>query len=103
MTVNIEASASSMPESLDSLRTTPLVMHRIIFRLSSVKVWYDIMREARALYGRNWRSQPNIKRKLDRIKYTQTAVPVWFEVPDLAFATWCAVKLSVDVQSAANK
>jgi hypothetical protein len=96
MTVNIEATASSMPESLDSLRTTPLVMHRIVFALNNSKQWYEIMREARSLYGKNWRCQPRVKRKLDRHKYmAQATLPVWFEVPDSTFATWVAVKHAV--------
>ena len=31
-----------------------------------------------------------------------SAVPVWFEVPDPRFATWIAVKMSLQVQSDAK-
>jgi len=99
MTVNIEATASSMPESLDSLRTTPLVMHRIVFALNNSKQWYEIMREARSLYGKNWRCQPRVKRKLEKFAWERNRPEnhVWFEVPDPSFATWCAVKHAVIV------
>lgn len=103
MSVNIEASALSMPESLDSLRTTPLVMHRIVFELENTRQWYAVMREARVLYNKNWRSQSHVKRRLERHKYTQKAESVWFDVPDEKFATWCAVKLAVRVVKTHNK
>jgi hypothetical protein len=99
MTVNIEGSASSILESLDSLSETPLVMHRIWFQLHTVKEWYAVMKEARAMFGKNWRTQSRVKRRLENnnlwgLNVTQT-VPVWFEVPDPAFATWVAVKHAV--------
>ena len=103
MSVEIETPALSMSESLNSLRVTPLSMHRITFMLTDTKGWYDIMREARALYGKNWRGQPHVKRKLERNRWTKTKIAVWFEVPDPTFASWCAVKLAVEVRTAANK
>jgi hypothetical protein len=103
MTVNIEATALSMPGSLDSLKTTPLVMHRITFELENTRQWYAVMREARTLYDKNWRSQSHVKRRLDRQKYTQRPEAVWFDVPDEKFATWCAVKLAVRVVKTQNK
>jgi len=97
MTVKIEGSALSIPESLDSLRETPLVMHRIWFHLHSTKEWYAVIKEARAMFGTNWRTQSRVKRRLEHhglwgLKYS---VPVWFEVPDQTFATWVAVKHAV--------
>ena len=103
MTVNIQASALSMPKSIDSLKLTPLVMHRIWFELESTTQWYAIMKEARTLYDKNWRSQSHVKRRLDRHRYTQKPETVWFDVPDEKFATWCAVKLAVRVVKAQNK
>lgn len=104
MSIETKASALSMSESLNSLRTTPLVMHRITFKLADTQQWYGIMKEARLAYGKNWTTQPRVKRKLERLRY-QTAVPlsVWFDVPDPAFATWCAVKLSVEPVSVVAK
>lgn len=103
MTVNIVGSASSIPKSLDSLRTTPLVMHRITFRLTGTQQWYNIMREARNTFGTGWRGQRHVKRRLERNRRDQQPMLVWFEVPDPAFATWCAVKLAVEPVHGTNK
>ena len=105
MSVEIAVSTSSMPQSLDSLKmVTPLAMHRITFEIRSTETWYRVMAEARALFGKNWRAQPKTKRKLDSFRLKDAPpVRVWFEVPDPAFATWCAVKLGVTVAGATNK
>lgn len=105
MSVEIAVSASSMPESLDSLKVvTPLGMHRITFEISGIEVWYKIMAEARNQYGKNWRGQPKVKRKLSAWRPAGSPpLKVWFEVPDSTFATWCAVKLGVVVAGVANK
>ena len=98
MTVKIEGSALSIPESLDSLKVTPLVMHRIWFRLHTTKEWYAVMNEARAMFGKNWRTQSRVKRRLEHTTLwgiSLQPVPVWFEVPDQTFATWVAVKHAV--------
>lgn len=103
MTVNIQDSALSISESLDSLKTTPLPMHRITFMIRNTDQWYSVMKEARALYGKNWRAQPHTKRRLDRNRWSAKEERVWFDVPDLSFASWCAVKLAVEVKIATNK
>ena len=105
MSIDIAVSMSSMPQSLDSLKTvTPLAMHRITFEIKHIDTWYKIMSEARAHYGKNWRAQPKTKRKLSSWRLADApAVRVWFEVPDPTFATWCAVKLGVTVAGTANK
>ena len=98
MTVKIEGSALSIPESLDSLSETPLVMHRIWFHLHSTKEWYAVMKEARIMFGKNWRTQSRVKRRLESNSIwgiSSNEVPVWFEVPDHRFATWVAVKHAV--------
>ncbi len=98
MTVKIEGSALSIPESLDSLEITPLVMHRIWFRLHTTKEWYAVMKEARVMFGKNWRTQSRVKRRLEHTSLwgiSLQPVPVWFEVPDQTFATWVAVKHAV--------
>jgi len=98
MTVKIEGSALSIPESLDSLNVTPLIMHRIWFRLHTTKEWYAVMNEARAMFGTNWRTQSRVKRRLEHTTLwgiSLQPVPVWFEVPDQTFATWVAVKHAV--------
>ena len=98
MTVKIQDSALSISESLDSLKVTPLPMHRITFSLNGTDQWYAVMREARALYGKNWRSQPHAKRRLERYRWNNKNESVWFEVPDSAFASWCVVKLAVEAK-----
>ena len=42
MSVEIETSALSMFESLDSLRSTPLVMHRIQVELRDIATWLAV-------------------------------------------------------------
>ena len=105
MSVETEASASSMSASIDSLESTPLVMHRITFELDAIETWYKIMSEARSQYGKNWRAQPKTKRKFSmwRPRNADNSIRVWFEVPDPSFATWCAVKLGVIVAGEPNK
>ena len=98
MSVKIETATLSMSDSLDSLKETPLVMHRIWFDVKSVESWYAIMKEARAMYGKNWQGRPKVKRKLEKISWadpTTPSVQVWFDVPDPAFATWISVKHAV--------
>lgn len=103
MTVKIQDSALSISESLDSLKTTPVPMHRITFAIQDTAQWYAVMKEARALYGKNWRAQPHVKRRLDRNRWSKQTERVWFDVPDSSFASWCAVKLAVEAKIAANK
>ena len=97
MSVKIEASDLMLP-SLDSLKTTALPMHKLYFELSSVDTWYTIMREARAQFGQNWRSQAHVKRRLEHAglwRLREPAERVWFEVPDPKFGTWIAIKHAV--------
>ena len=97
MSVKIEASDAMLP-SLDSLKTTTLSMHKLYFELSSVDTWYAIMREARAQFGKNWRSQAHVKRRLEHASLWRLgdhAERVWFEVPDVKFGTWIAIKHAV--------
>jgi hypothetical protein len=103
MTVKIQDSALSISESLDSLKVTPLSMHRITFLVKNTDQWYSLMKEARALYGKNWRSQPHAKRRLERNRWMQKDERIWFDVPDQAFASWCAVKLAVEAKLVPNK
>ena len=106
MSVEIETSALSMSESLSSLRLTPLPMHRIYIEIDSVDVWYKIVREANSMFGRNWRGQSRVKRRLSTPTWFGTPVPVhkvWFEVPDEKFGTWVAIKCGVRVVAAPGK
>ena len=76
---------------------TDAQLHRIYFCIQDLPMWYAIMREARVQFGRNWRGQPKVKRRLERLVWApgDHCQWVWFEVPDLAFVTWAAVKLGV--------
>ena len=105
MSVKIETSALSTFESLDSLRETPLVMHRIQVELHDVKTWYAVIRELNQVYGSgNWKGQSHVKRRLENIIWSPgQTVRVWFDVPDPAIATWLAVKLAVQVKLVPNK
>jgi hypothetical protein len=103
MSVEIGAAALSMSESLSSLESTPLVMHRIWFDIDSTDVWYSIQREAKKLYGRNWKSQSRVRRKLENIWGHQVTHPVWFDVPDQSFASWISVKYAVTAKLGPNK
>lgn len=97
MSVKIEASDAMLP-SLDSLKTTALPMHKLYFELSTVEQWYAIMREARAQFGKNWRCQRHVKRRLEHAnlwRLNDQGERVWFEVPDPKFGTWIAIKHAV--------
>jgi hypothetical protein len=75
-------------------------LHRIYVTLTTQEQWYAVMRECRAWFGKNWQSQGRIKRKLSEgLRYGRGAplVTVWFDVPDLRFATWISVKYSLQV------
>lgn len=105
MSVEIETSALSMFESLDSLRSTPLVMHRIQIQLRDVATWYAVIHELNQVFGANrWQGQSHVKRRLENtiFKPDQTVL-VWFDVPDVTIATWLAVKLAVQVKISTNK
>lgn len=103
MSIEIGISALSMSESLDSLKTTPLPVHRIWVEIGSTEVWYKIIAEANREFGiRGWKGQSGAKRRLDRcnrmwLSALKTTERVWFDVPDEKFATWIAIKYAVTV------
>ena len=105
MSVEIETSALSMFESLDSLKLTPLVMHRIQIELRTVKDWYAVIRELNQVFGSNkWKGQHHVKRRLENLIWDDgKTIWVWFDVPDQKIATWLAVKLAVTVRISHNK
>ncbi len=105
MSVEIETSALSTFESLDSLKLTPLVMHRIQVELRDIATWYAVIRELNQVFGaNNWRGQSHVRRRLENMIWdTDKNIWVWFDVPDEKIATWLAVKLAVTVRIAPNK
>ena len=105
MSVEIETSALSMFESLDSLKSTPLVMHRIQIELHNVKDWYAVIRELNQVFGvNNWKGQNHITRRLENLIWDDSkTIWVWFDVPDEKNATRLAVKLAVTVRITPGK
>ena len=105
MSVEIETSALSTFESLDSLKLTPLVMHRIQVELRDIATWYAVIRELNQVYGANkWRGQSHVRRRLESMIWDErNTLWVWFDVPDPAITSWLAVKLAVQVRIPLNK
>lgn len=89
-----------MSTSIDPLRPTAQDLHRFWFEVSNTKQWYEIIRECRAWFGNNWRTQRKVKRKLEKPQWNNnTCLEVWFEFPNPQFATWMSVKYSLQVRS----
>lgn len=87
-----------MSTSLDPLKTTTPDLHRFFVYVESHKQWYTVIAEARAWFGKNWKCQNKVRRKLMRMSYDETpSMPVWFDVPDPKWSTWVATKLGVRV------
>ena len=63
---------------------------RVYVNVSTVSDWYQIIRDANARFGKNWRGQKRVKRKLENPIHD--CVTVWFDVPDPAFATYVQLK-----------
>ena len=101
MSVNVEISCDTdtvtTSAPLNSFDGTAGTLHRIYFCVNTLSTWYAIMREARQQFGRNWRCQPKVKRRIERLDWVggDQWHWVWFEVPDPAFVTWASVKLGV--------
>jgi hypothetical protein len=97
MSVNVETTCNDVATSapLNSLEKTTGAMHRISVCVRDLPTWYAIMAEARRQFGRNWRAQPKVKRKIERQLWMPQDQWVWFEVPDPAFVSWISVKLGV--------
>ena len=95
-----------MSTSLNSLEETATSMHphRVLFELTTLQDWYKVIHEANALYGsHNWQGQPRVKRKLEQNHWLKKTIPVWFDVPDPAFATWVSVKHSLIARNVVTK
>ena len=90
-----------MSKSLDPLKETAQDLHRFWFALGDEKQWSAIMAECRAWFGKNWKCQPKVRRKLESYNHRRTRKTqlIWFEVPDTKFATWISVKHGIQVQS----
>ena len=91
-----------MSKTTDLLKVTTQDLHRFWFLLHSQEQWYAVMAECRQWFGTNWKSQPRVRRKLPTPSgHNVPALAVWFDVPDIKFATWIAVKHSIQVSTLA--
>ncbi len=70
-------------------------MIRYYVKIDSVDDWYAIMHECQQLYGKNWRGQKKVKKKL--IKPPHKHHMVWFEVPDETFFSWIGIKFGHEI------
>lgn len=96
-----------MSMSMNPLEKTPQDLHRFWFKISTKEQWYALIHECRNTYGKNWRSKRHVLRNFKSVKNLGQALQqwmrynsyheVWFEVPDPKFATWVAVKFSIEV------
>lgn len=86
-----------MSKSLNPLEKTTPDLHRFYVSLATTEQWYAVMQECRAWFGTEWRTQPKIRRQLER-EFNCT-VEAWFEVPNSEWSTWIATKLAVQVRS----
>ena len=86
------------------MEQTSKPLQRFWFSVATEQQWYDIIRECRAWFGKNWKGQGKVRRKLNpRLSPVRPrSVTVWFEVPDARFATWVSVKHSIQVHSDEN-
>ena len=77
-------------------------MHRILVSIHVRDEWYSVVREANAWFGPgNWRGQRRVKRQLRENKsliWQPEPKKIWFEVPDLKFASWIMVKYTLPVE-----
>lgn len=91
-------------EATETTEATTQDLYRFWFQISSEKQWYNIIRECRGWFGKNWKGQNKVRRKITHSinRLGQASLPVWFDVPDSRFATWVSVKYSIQVQSDAK-
>ena len=92
-----------MSTHADPLGKTAPELHRFWVAIRTTDQWYAVMRECRVWFGRDWRTQPRVRRRLNppHIKTIPVTVKVWFEVPDLRICTWIATKSSLEVTTRA--
>ena len=71
--------------------------YRFYVTLSTTAQWYAVMRECRVWFGTDWRTQPKMRRRLQRV--WEDSIEAWFEVPNPEWSTWIATKLALQVRS----
>lgn len=107
--VHLNGDLFYMSISLEPLKITAPALHRFWFTLSTADQWYAVMHECCNLYGRNWRTQRHVLKGFRKLSSYSPVIQrwmkehcpqtVWFDVPDPQFATWVAVKFSIQVAS----
>lgn len=70
--------------------------YRFVVFIRNTTQWYSLMQECRTWFGKDWKTQPKVRKKLNRLTGYEH-VPVWFEVPDETWASWVSTKLSVEI------
>lgn len=90
-----------MSKSLSPLKTTTPDLHRFYVCVTTTTQWYAVMQECRAWFGKEWRTQPKIRRRLEHS--FSAPIEAWFEVPDPTWSTWVATKLSLEIKSGLKK
>lgn len=74
-------------------------LHRFRIYISSTAQWYSVMNECRSWFGKDWKTQPKVRKKLLDWRARGQSVPIWFEVPDERWATWVSTKFALQVVS----
>jgi hypothetical protein len=78
-------------------------MQRILVTIANREQWYVVVREANTWFGAgNWRGQRRVKRKLQPQAgrfgiFLQQPQKIWFEIPDIQFASWLTLKYTLPV------
>lgn len=86
-----------MSKSLDPLKTTTPALHRFYCDLYSADQWYAIMRECRSWFQNDWHTMPKTLKKFGGAHRRRQSVKIWFEVPNIQFAAWVALKMAISV------
>jgi hypothetical protein len=81
-------------------------MQRILVEVKNQEEWYAVVREANRWFGTgNWRGQRRVRRQLrPASRYPATfgwmveTKKIWFDVPDIKFASWIKVKYTLPVE-----
>jgi len=75
-------------------------LHRFRIYVNSTAQWYSVMNECRDWFGKNWKTQPKVRKKLETWRrHSGEPICVWFEVPDERWATWVSTKFALEVVS----
>lgn len=75
---------------------------RYTFKIPNEDTWYCLQREARAMFGNQWRTQPKTRKRFRSWDYRGIGhvglVPVWFEVPDPKWVSVMVLKYGLELE-----